>query len=333
VFISVDWGTSNLRVRLARRLGGEMLAEVVTDDGVARLAAEHPVAERPAAYHSTLTRAVSQLADRCPAPVETLPVVISGMASSSLGWRELPYASLPMALDGTTLACAELPRVAPSAAAPPMLLVSGVCSGNDVMRGEETEALGVQQYLVETGQNDDRPAIWILPGTHSKHLSIERGRVVDFQTYMTGELFDVLGNHSVLRHALTGAADKPLTGAAADHEFKSGLDAAHQCPLTHALFLVRTRALLSGKSGAASASFLSGLLVGSELLAIAQRSTAAMRLVLAAGKKLGASYRLAIEHFGLAERTIFVPAEVAPLLSTRGQCALLESGRLGHRPT
>src|SRR5262245_50327874 len=90
-FVSCDWGTSNFRLRLVQK--GSVNGEVRTEDGTAKLAAQP--GDRAEAFRSTLARGLEQL--KAPA---TAPVVISGMASSSIGWKELPYAKLPFSLDG-----------------------------------------------------------------------------------------------------------------------------------------------------------------------------------------------------------------------------------------
>lgn len=325
-FISIDWGTSNLRARLASRPGGEILAHVASGEGVARLAAEYPPPARPAAFRRTLLAALEKLSAECHADVSGVPVIIAGMASSTLGWRELPYARLPFALDGSSLVCAQLEPLRPADETAPVLLLSGLCSENDILRGEETEALGLQHYLVTQRHIDSGsgPAVWIFPGTHSKHMRVEHGQVTAFSTYMTGELFDVLSTSSVLRHAIQPAA---TSASAADPstagDFQAGLAEARRLPLTNALFHVRTRAVLHAISGPANSAFLSALLIGSEIAALEGTAPPGARIVLAAAAKLAEPYRQALAHFGLADRATIVPPEVVATLSVRGHCVAL----------
>jgi 2-keto-3-deoxy-galactonokinase len=125
-----------------------------------------------------------------------LDLVISGMASSSVGWRELPYAQAPFNLDGSKLRFEELKWNSPGWVGS-TYLISGVATQHDIMRGEEMEILGL---MSEPSLADARlQCLLILPGTHSKHIWIRDGSVVDFRTSMTGELFEVLGRHSLLR--------------------------------------------------------------------------------------------------------------------------------------
>ena len=184
-FVSGDWGTSNFRLRL---VDGGVKDEVRTDDGTAKLAAQP--GDRAEAFRSVLAKGL----ERLQAP-DSLPVIISGMASSSIGWKELPYAKLPFSLDGRDAVWEKIEgRVH---------LVSGLRSDIDVLRGEETEALGLVASL---GRELPFESVFVLPGTHSKHLEVNPGGIAVFRTFMTGELFDVLARQSVLRHSTDPAA-------------------------------------------------------------------------------------------------------------------------------
>src|SRR5688572_624436 len=162
-FVSGDWGTSNFRLRL---VDGGVTGEVRTDEGVAKLAALP--GDRAEAFRSTLARGLEQLK----AP-ESWPVVVSGMASSSIGWKELPYATLPFSLDGRDAVWEKVDgRVH---------LISGLRSDTDVLRGEETEALGL---VAQLGREMPFEAVFILPGTHSKHLEVNPGGIAAVRTLM-----------------------------------------------------------------------------------------------------------------------------------------------------
>src|SRR5690606_35018513 len=123
---------------------------------------------------------------------KTIPVVISGMATSSIGIRELPYAPLPFVCDGSSLQYDIIPHN--SKFAHDVLLLSGLCSTNDVMRGEETQLLGLLNY------NHSTEALFILPGTHSKHIWVSENNIISFKTYITGELFQILSDYSLLKN-------------------------------------------------------------------------------------------------------------------------------------
>jgi len=128
------------------------------------------------------------------------------------------------------------------------------------MRGEEVQLLGVLEQL-------PRQATWVcLPGTHSKWVHVENGRITHFDTHMTGEVFAVMKAHSIL--------GRMMTDAATDFDsFDQGLHRARASGgLLHHLFGVRTRGLFTELPNDKSASYLSGLLIGHELMSIPQRS-------------------------------------------------------------
>src|SRR5690606_11395652 len=133
-------------------------------------------------------------------------LLISGMASSSIGIEELPYADLPFNINGSDAVCAyfepghELSH--------PVFLISGVRAAHDVMRGEETQLVGVCDLLGKTVQNhNEAEQVFIFPGTHSKHIYINNARIREFKTYMTGEYFDLLRHKSILSHGVSDVQD------------------------------------------------------------------------------------------------------------------------------
>lgn len=289
-FISCDWGTTNFRLRW---IGGPAGAEVRTGEGSATLAALG--GDRAAAFRATLDRGLAQLG----APTD-LPIAISGMASSTIGWHELPYARVPFSLDGRDAITAKLDgRV---------ILISGFRSGTDMLRGEETQALGLAAQL---GGELPARAQFILPGTHSKHLAVDAGRITGLTTYMTGELFDLLARQSVLRHSTDpGAAFERAA-------FLEGVAESQRRPLPAALFRVRTRQVLDQQAAPANTSFLSGLLIGTELAEVAMADEP---LIAAASGPLCETYSTAADALGLGDRWRMVDAEP---LSALGQSVVL----------
>lgn len=290
-FAACDWGISNFRLRL---VDGKVRRELKTDEGTAKLAAAG--GDRPAAFEAVLDAALKRL--KIPASV---PVVISGMASSTIGWKELPYARVPFAFDGRN---AVWDRIRKN-----VYLISGLRSDTEILRGEETEAIGLVASL---GREMPFEAVFVLPGTHSKHLDVNPGGIANFRTYMTGELFDVLSKQSVLRHS-TDPAAAPDKAA-----FLEGVEDSTKRPITGALFRVRTRQVLDRKPARANTSYLSGLLIGSELGTLRGSDVA---IILAAGKALRASYTAAAEALGLGPRLRTVDSEG---LSVLGQHVLLQ---------
>ncbi len=320
-FLSCDWGTSFLRLRLVSRETATAVGEYRCEEGTAKLAAATTTATRADRFRETLLGAIRQL-PAAAIDLEPLPVVISGMAGSSIGWRELPYSRLPFSLDGRDLFYQDLGALCDGRIAPTYLL-SGVRSDRDVMRGEETEAMGIAR-LPETADLLTE-AVVVLPGTHSKHLHVVGRRIVDFHTSMTGELFDVLRRHSCLRHS-TGPLSEEIAsspGGPLDEAFREGVGESARSGLPSALFQVRTRQLLRNDSPASNAAFLSGLLIGAELASL-DRWPRSIPVILAAGPRLAAPYQSAINSLGFADRLRTVPAEQVGRLSLLGHIAVLD---------
>lgn len=209
--------------------------------------------DRPAGYSGFLRGVLS----RWEPSSLPLPLVISGMASSTIGWKELPYARVPLRLDGSTLRWEALSWDRPGWIGM-TYLISGSSTENDIMRGEETEAIGLLQGIRLPGD-----LTLILPGTHSKHLRISNGEIVDFTTFMTGELFEILTRHSILKATTTVGGEIELDA------FDSGVRQARDAGLGASLFKTRTRAILKGCPARENAAFLSGLLIAAELCEIA----------------------------------------------------------------
>ena len=200
-FLSCDWGTSSLRVRLADTDSGEIFAEHRSETGIAEtwrlwLASEKPETERIHFYTSRLAEAISQLPV---ADYAALPLILSGMPSSSIGLKELPYRSFPFLWDPKQLLVEKINGEVKIKH--PLYLVSGFTTGDDVMRGEETLLLGLDIP-------DDQEQMIIFPGTHSKHVLVKNKTGVDFRTYMTGELFNLLSGQSILRTAVFPGEDE-----------------------------------------------------------------------------------------------------------------------------
>ncbi|MBJ3784415.1 2-dehydro-3-deoxygalactonokinase [Devosia sediminis] len=245
-WIAVDWGTSNLRA-WGIDAGGAVVASAVSDQGMGKLAREQ--------FPAALKAVVNELAP----PDDTLDVVICGMAGARQGWLEAPYLEAPTDLSelgrGAVHPVVEGTRLNVS-------ILPGVCQregGENVMRGEETQLLGLA--AISPGYS----GLVCMPGTHSKWADLEGTRITRFSTAMTGEMFELLKTHSVLRHSLNG----PLEGPEREHGFQTGARAGldHPDMLLGQLFRARASALLSGRPPDWCAGYLSGLLIGTEIAA------------------------------------------------------------------
>jgi 2-dehydro-3-deoxygalactonokinase len=245
-WVAVDWGTTNLRA-WGIGPGGEVAFARASDQGMSRLT--------PDAYASVLS---ALLADQFASAGSRIDTLICGMAGARQGWLEAPYLDAPANLEAL---CAGAVTPAMPGARWSARILPGICQrqagAEDVMRGEETQLLGLGTLL------PGFDGVVCMPGTHSKWVQLARRRVERFATAMTGELFEVLRTHSVLRHSLAG----PLDGPQRDVGFEAGLDAGVASPqaLSATLFKVRAASLLSARSPDWCAGFLSGILIGSEI--------------------------------------------------------------------
>lgn len=286
--LGIDWGTTNRRAYLVDARG-HCLRSHSDDRGM--------LAER-----GRFAASLESLRYAMEVPAAT-PVIMSGMVGSAQGWREAPYL-------GCEVPLAELPRhLVPVPDAPGQVaIVPGYCQREgsiDVMRGEETQLLGAQVLGLGDG--------WVvLPGTHSKWVLLEGGRIRRFATYMTGELFASLSKDGTLA-ALIGAADARDDAAA----FEAGLRLAQdKAPLTHSLFTVRARVVSGAMPAACARSFASGLLIGAEFAAAIDGGSAPARLSLLGSDALVARYRTAAAHFGIAAASFDPDAVYCAALST-----------------
>jgi 2-dehydro-3-deoxygalactonokinase len=240
--LACDWGTTNLR---AWTLDGQgaVLAERDFALGVSRL----QPGDAAARFEQEVRPALQ---------AGGLPAILCGMIGSNLGWTVAPYADCPA--DFQSLARS---LVTVEVAGPPVRIVPGVkgpgfAGGGDVMRGEETQLLGwVDEH---PGRARGRHVV-CHPGTHAKWALIEDGRIVRFVTSMTGELFAVLRQYSVLR-----SSAEPDDEAA----FDAGVEAAGDGGgLAARLFTARARVVGGGAAPNSTPSYLSGLLIGAEVAA------------------------------------------------------------------
>ena len=281
-FFSCDWGTSNFRLRLVDASSLKIAAEVRTAVGIDRLEGSNP--ERFSRY---LVERIRELPGVGNTPAAEAPLWISGMASSSIGWQELDYAGLPFSLDGSTALVADLGPLAEDLPHP-VRLVSGISSATEILRGEETEALGLLDILALAGEE----LLLILPGTHSKHLGTRGGEIISMQTFMTGELYAILSQHSILRHTV----EEPASIDGLEDAFLEGVHCGSRKGLSGSLFTARTRQVLDGKTSRENGAWLSGLLLSAELGPARNEKN---RVLVAAGGLLGSMYLLAAAELGL----------------------------------
>ena len=303
--VSCDWGTSNVRIRLVDTVGGNVICERSTRDGIAVLDQARESlgieAEDRAAYLCRhLDGQLDALAEASGEEIGGLPVVVSGMASSTLGIRPLAYAPVPFRLDGRDVVWARIEGMLSKGGS--ILLLSGVSSGKDMIRGEETELIGVSRLLPSLGQGQGESVV-VLPGTHSKHLHISNGRITAIDTYLTGELFSLLSRYGVLRNSLCEGMGFEEGRTA----FLDGVMASGDASLLKSLFGIRARHVLQAVDPAVNHHYLSGLLIGHELRALPGDG---VMTYICAGAGLEAQYRDAMEALSPGRPAIFMPREL-----------------------
>lgn len=262
--LSCDWGTSTFRLRLVEVNNGKVLNEIVSDNGMNGIHNEWLATRKDESERLNFYRSFIQLnIDKMRADVvKDLPVIVSGMASSSIGMKELSYANIPFNLSGDDLVTERFS--ADEFCAHDILLVSGLQTTNDVMRGEETLLLGCDV-------NDE--ALAIFPGTHSKHVIIKTNTVVDFKTYMTGEFFELLSTKSLLAKSII---KNVITN---DQVFAEGAKDGEANNILNASFHIRTNQLLKKYTAEENYHYLSGLLIGSELSNLSNTSYSSVIIV------------------------------------------------------
>lgn len=268
-WIAVDWGTSNLRL-WAMAQEGAVLGERSAPRGMGGLA--------PQDYEAVLL----DLAAPFLAPDRATQVLVCGMAGARQGWIEAPYLAVPCAPDGRGAVTA--PTVDPRL---DVRILPGLSQDAppDVMRGEETQIAG---FLREV---PGFAGVLCLPGTHGKWARVADGQVLGFRTALTGEMFALLAEGSVLRHSVGPGWDEAAFGAAVDEM------ARQPGALPAALFSVRAASLLAGQGPAAARARLSGLLIGAELAAM--RDLWQDRPVMIIGESsLAAHYQTALARLG-----------------------------------
>ena len=289
-FISCDWGTTNFRLRVVETATLSVRASLSDGIGIKPLYAEF-CRQNGLRQTEYFVRYLAEQIEKLPPVYRTGPVVVSGMASSNIGLSELPYASLPINTDGSTLTARWL-----NGGGRRLLLVSGVYGDDSVMRGEEVQAIGLADRM-------DRDGLLILPGTHSKHLLFRRGSFTAFSTYMTGELFGLLAEHSIL----AGSVRAGEWNMGAERAFRDGVHQGLAGELSRKLFTVRVRDIVDGRDSFDNYQYLSGLLIGEELQSVGQREDA---VYLGASGPLLARYRSALEEVVSPAQLVIFEEEV-----------------------
>lgn len=268
--IGIDWGTSSFRAfRLAEN--GAVLERRQAPRGILSVA------------DGKFAEVVHEFADDWLKDGEDR-VLLSGMIGSRQGWRESQTLPCPAGVDDLARALTPVPFGNVPAFIVPGLTAKDAQGTPEFMRGEETQIAGLLPAIGMHG-------IVCLPGTHSKWVRIERGRIAGFTTHMTGEAFAALSEHTILGRLMRGEE-------ADEHAFDLGVArAADPGGLLHHLFGARTLVLAGKMAETAARSYLSGLLIGHEIRA-ASITPSADPIHLAGERNLCQLYATALTAFG-----------------------------------
>lgn len=293
--IGLDWGTTSFRAYLLDR-DGHVLERRAEPAGILQV--------RDNDFERVFMAEVGPWLD-----ARTVPVIASGMITSRQGWVETPYLDCPAGPADLANALIQHDLRGLSIVFVPGLTTMDRAGVPDVIRGEETQIAGLA-----VGHDD---LLVVLPGTHSKWIHVASGRIATFRTYMTGEVYGVMRDHSILGRLMDGYRHDP-------DAFASGVDAVRAAGegLLHQLFGARTLALFDRLPGHAVGAYLSGLLIGAEVAQATRQSAPRVPVLVGGEARLAERYIEAIRQYGAA-------AEPAPDdLAARGHFTIAKQAGL-----
>lgn len=278
--IAIDWGSSTFRAFLVDETGA-ILAQTNTDEGVMQVPE---------------SQFVDVLVNNCGDWLEehgSLLVVMSGTIGSRNGWQETPYLPCPVSVKDLHHQSIPIENNRNL----DIQVMPGVCGnnmfgGNDVMRGEEVQIFGAMDTL------NLENALVCLPGTHSKWCEFKNGKIVSLTTFMTGEMFALIRNSSAIGRLVE---DSDFDEAS----FLLGAEASRsEAGLLNALFSIRADVLLGDLACRSRASYLSGMLIGREILAVCKAMKAIEDVVLVGSEALIHKYSRALAMEGVQSLSV-----------------------------
>jgi 2-dehydro-3-deoxygalactonokinase len=281
--LGIDWGTTNRRAYLLDS-NGALVRRHTDDFGILKVAGN---------FENALKNLLAEL------DVRGADIILSGMVGSRNGWQQVPYLSVSQPVSALADAMVEIRTSIPEVRC---RIVPGYHyvdpHGNpDVMRGEETQVLGALALSAADGW-------FLLPGTHSKWAWVEKGMIREFITFMTGEMYSLLSTHGTLASLMSEKTSIPVA-------FEAGVRAAEQGSFTHMVFCCRALVVTDAMPAAHASSYLSGLLIGTELQEIRRRTGTGdrLRVQMIGSPALEGRYVEAMEYFGMSAR-VWQPDQV-----------------------
>ena len=305
-FISVDWGTSNLRIIFISDPNFQIQGEFFYNHGLKKMNEiwEESKDIFPNKKNYLLDKLLEYINKTLFEHANIKNIIISGMASSSIGIQELDYSTIPFDLFNPKIILKKIEWKEKI-----ISLISGVKKSDDIMRGEETQVIGITDEFI----NQDNVLI-IVPGTHSKHIYCNKGIITDFKTFMTGEIFNSFAENTILSQSIEYDNFKEEY----EISFLNGLDQIKKgFSLINAAFKLRTNDLFKKKSKRDNYHFLSGLLLGEELLKLDLRKT--NKIIVYSNPKLAKIYTTALKHLETKKEIICIPEKKLAKSQALGQ--------------
>jgi 2-dehydro-3-deoxygalactonokinase len=176
--IAINWGSSKFRAYKVDAQGA-VEAEIFSGKGA--------LMTPPGGYEEALAAEVGEWIS-----AGERKVLMCGMVGARRGWKEAPYLPLPAAFDQVVDGVIPVDADGLDARIVPGLTGFDECGVPEVMRGEETEIFGCAREFASGSR-------LCLPGTHSKWVRMEGGRVAAFTTCMTGDLYKAIREGTILR--------------------------------------------------------------------------------------------------------------------------------------
>jgi 2-dehydro-3-deoxygalactonokinase len=283
-FIAGDWGTSNLRLYLCEYYldGASQILDTRFGPGISKIEGD---------FENIFFELTQDWFEQC----SELPVLLSGMVGSNIGWKNAPYLNCPV--DAAQIAAGRLEFNCRGIS---FSILSGLRTENplgavDVMRGEELQMLG---WLRLQG-NSDGKRLFALPGTHNKWTLVENGSITNFLTAFTGELYSLLSTNSILLAESTDI----IFNQQAFIEGVRAIGSLGDAQLLHVLFATRSKQVLGEMSSADAPSYLSGLIIGADVIGATKLFGKLDQVSIIGEPSLTKNYKLALDHFGISSES------------------------------
>lgn len=325
--VGLDWGTTSCRAYLLGD-GGAVLDRRLDGRGVLPLSRSSE--NRSAAFEEELAELCGDWLRAAPG----IPLLACGMVGSNQGWAEAAYRHLPVDLTERPESLTEVPTALGRLFIIPGLFKDGrddsPTDHPDVIRGEETQLLGA---LPGDSEAASPPAVVVLPGTHTKWLRLEGTLVSDFVTTMTGELFGLVMQHSIIARLAEEPPSPDLVAfdRGLDTVFAADCGAAPAAPadVATSLFSARTLVMAGELDPAAVKDYVSGLMIGAEVERFArcwlgEEGRTGRPVTICANAQLGSRYARALARAGVASELAPDDAVVAGLWRTAVALGLID---------